>query len=259
LLIEKKRKGVEIPKIMFVMDSLGNLATQKEIDDASSGSEKADMTRAKVIKSIFRIITTKLGEIHAPLVITNHTYQSQGFISQTVGAGGEGLKYAASIILNLSKAQLKEGDSKTGIIVTAKSVKNRFAKPLQEIKFQISFSKGMNPYIGLHNYVSWETCGIGEGKILNQKDFLKKYDAEDGEEFELNGEKLYFVKDEGKEFAIKHLGRTVKNHEFFTPAVFTNEILKQLDDKVIKEIFEFGDSYEDDIDNILDDSDDSEF
>ena len=33
---------------MVVLDSAGNLATQKEIDDAKTGSSKADMTRAKL-------------------------------------------------------------------------------------------------------------------------------------------------------------------------------------------------------------------
>jgi len=106
---EIKRKGGEIPKLMIILDSAGNLATQKEIDDAASGSEKADMTRSKVLKSIFRIIMTPLADLKIPFIFTNHTYQSQSFIPQQIAGGGTGPEYAASIVLMLNKAQLKDG------------------------------------------------------------------------------------------------------------------------------------------------------
>jgi hypothetical protein len=72
---EVKRKGGEVQKIMIILDSAGNLATAKEIDDATSGSEKADMTRSKILKSIFRIIMTPLADLKIPFLFTNHTYQ----------------------------------------------------------------------------------------------------------------------------------------------------------------------------------------
>lgn len=77
-LIQKKRAGIKIPKIFFALDSAGNLPSQKEVDDAIEGNEKADMTRAKLIKSVFRIITVPLAELKAPFVFTNHTYQCLG-------------------------------------------------------------------------------------------------------------------------------------------------------------------------------------
>ena len=83
-----KRSGGTIPKIMIILDSAGNLATQKEIDDAASGSEKADMTRSKILKSIFRIIMTPLADLKIPFIFTNHTYQSQSFIPMQIAGGG---------------------------------------------------------------------------------------------------------------------------------------------------------------------------
>jgi RecA/RadA recombinase len=85
---EVKRKGGEVQKIMIILDSAGNLATAKEIDDATSGSEKADMTRSKILKSIFRIIMTPLADLKIPFLFTNHTYQTQDFISRQVAGGG---------------------------------------------------------------------------------------------------------------------------------------------------------------------------
>jgi RecA/RadA recombinase len=85
---DAKQSGVKLPKMMVVLDSAGNLATQKEIDDAISGSEKSDMTRAKLLKSTFRIIQTPLAHLKIPFLFTNHTYQTQDFISQQVAGGG---------------------------------------------------------------------------------------------------------------------------------------------------------------------------
>lgn len=88
LLIEQKNKGAEIPKILIALDSAGNLATQKEVDDAKSGSDKADMTRAKLLKSTFRILMTKLGICKIPFLFTNHTYMTQDLFSKQIGGGG---------------------------------------------------------------------------------------------------------------------------------------------------------------------------
>ena len=87
---EIKRSGGKTPKVMIILDSAGNLATAKEIEDARSGSEKSDMTRSKVLKSIFRIIMTPLADLKIPFIFTNHTYQTQSFISQQVAGGGTG-------------------------------------------------------------------------------------------------------------------------------------------------------------------------
>ena len=226
---EAKRAGAELPKVMIILDSAGNLATMKEIEDAKSGSEKSDMTRSKVLKSIFRIIMTPMADLKIPFLFTNHTYQTQDFISRQVAGGGTGPEYAASIVLFLNKAQLKEGAEKTGIIVTAKPNKNRFAKP-QPIKFHLHYTKGMNPYVGLENYVSWETCGITRGVIEKGKKIPKST---------------------ARNWICEHLDETVPNSEFFTDKVFTPEVLKKIDAH-IRPLFNYNTEVEDvDVDEIL--------
>lgn len=202
-----KRKGGEVPKLMIILDSAGNLATQKEIDDAANGSEKSDMTRSKILKSIFRIIMTPLADLKIPFIFTNHTYRTQDFISRQVAGGGTGPEYAASIVLMLNKAQLKEGAEKVGIIVTAKPDKNRFAKP-HPIKFHLNFTEGMNPYVGLEQYATWDICGITRGKIEK-------------------GEKI--AKATARGWICKHLDEVVPNKEFFTEKVFTQEVLEKIE------------------------------
>ena len=229
---EIKRAGGEVPKIMIVLDSAGNLATAKEIEDAASGSEKSDMTRSKVLKSIFRIIMTPLADLKIPFLFTNHTYRTQDFISRQVAGGGTGPEYAASIVLMLNKAQLKDGAEKVGIIVNAKPDKNRFAKP-HPIKFHLHFTEGMNPYVGLENYVSWDTCGITKGVIEK-------------------GEKI--PKKTARNWICKHLDETVPNKEFFTDKVFTPEVLKAIDAH-IQPLFNYNTELDSmDIESMLNDS-----
>ena len=246
VLIEQKNKGVELPKIMIVLDSAGNLATQKEIDDAKSGSTKADMTRAKLLKSTFRILMTKFGICKIPFLFTNHTYQTQDLFSSQVGGGGTGPEYAASIILFLGKAKLKDGIEQTGIIVSAKPNKNRFAKPTN-IKFHISFQKGMNPYIGLEEYISWDTCGIQRGGWLNinQYEKLSEIDKAKCRKHDYVDDKgkdkfCYFQpKDTARKLCVRHLNDSVPLNSLYSAEVLTDEVLQQLE-PIVAEKFKYG-------------------
>lgn len=223
-----KEDGKEIPKMLFILDSLGNLASQKEIDDAIAGSDKADMTRAKILKSLFRIIMVPMSEIGATMLVSNHVYDSQSFIPTVNISGGTGIIYSASIIMTLTKAQLKEKENRTGIVVTAKSYKNRFAKP-QSVKFHIHFTKGVNPYVGLEEYCTWDICGITRGVIEK-------------------GEKI--PKASSRNWICKHLDHTVPNERFFTSEVFTEDVLKQIDEHIAGK-FNYGKD-EESTDDVLD-------
>lgn len=234
---EAKRAGADIPKVMIVLDSAGNLATQKEIEDAAAGSDKADMTRSKVLKSIFRIIMTPLADLKIPFLFTNHTYQSQSFIPQQIAGGGTGPEYAASIVLMLNKAQLKDGAEKVGIIVTAKPAKNRFAKPTS-IKFHLDFTKGMNKFVGLEQYATWDICGVTRG-IIDPK----------------TKEKI--KKDTAKTWICEHLDEAVPNKEFFTEKVFSQQVLERIE-KHIQPLFNYNTAGDDagfDIDDVIDSED----
>jgi len=229
---EAKRAGGEVPKVMIILDSAGNLATAKEIADAASGSDKSDMTRSKVLKSIFRIIMTPLADLKIPFLFTNHTYQSQSFIPMQIAGGGTGPQYAASIVLMLNKAQLKDGAEKVGIIVTAKPDKNRFAKP-HPIKFHLNFTEGMNPYVGLEQYATWDICGITRGTIVK-------------------GEKI--PKATARTWICKHLDHTVANKDFFSETVFTQTVLEQIE-SYIQPLFNYNTEISQiDVEEMLEDS-----
>ena len=242
LLIEKKEQGMNIPKVLFILDSVGNLATQKEIDDAKSGNDKSDMTKAKQIRSIFRILMQKMGVIGGTFAFSNHVYAATDtYVPTSYQSGGKGLVYGASIILNLSKAKLKEGTdtTQTGIIVTAMPEKNRFCKPVK-VKFYISYVNGMNPYVGLEEYISFERCGIQRGKFITEKEYLKDPKPE-YIKCDANGTVQYFVPSETARGFCLDDGTTIPLNQLFTSKAFTKERLERLDE-YIKSEFKYADS-----------------
>lgn len=136
------------PMIM-VLDSLGMLSTEKETADTASGSEKKDMTRAALVKKMFRTLTLKLSRAGVAFLVTNHTYDETGPFGKRVMGGGSGLKYSASITIFLSKAQYKEGDDRTGNILTATLKKGRLTKEGSQVKLLLRYDTGLDRYYGL--------------------------------------------------------------------------------------------------------------
>jgi len=146
-----KLKKDDRPPLLFVLDSLGMLSTSKEVQDASDGKETRDMTRAQVIKSIFRILSLKLGQAGIPLIVTNHTYEVVGaYVPTKEMGGGTGLKYAASSILFLSKKKEKDGTEQVGNIIKVKAQKSRFTKENSDVETRLYFDeRGLDKYYGL--------------------------------------------------------------------------------------------------------------
>jgi RecA/RadA recombinase len=139
------------PRMMFVLDSLGQLPTNKEVEDSTSGSDTRDMTRAQQIKSAFRVLTLKCARAKVPMLVTNHTYDKVGsYIPGKEIGGGGGLKYAASIILTLTKGKDKDDDKTvSGAIVKVTTYKSRLTKENQTCKTLITFDRGLDRYYGL--------------------------------------------------------------------------------------------------------------
>ena len=137
--------------MMFVLDSLGMLSTSKEIEDTEAGKETRDMTRAQVVKSIFRVLTLKLGKANVPMIVTNHTYDVVGaYVPTKEMGGGSGLKYAASTIIFLSKKKEKDGKEVIGNIIKAKTAKSRLSKENSEVETRLYYDdRGLDRYYGL--------------------------------------------------------------------------------------------------------------
>lgn len=138
-------------KMLIVLDSLGMLSTSKEMSDTAEGKEVRDMTRAQVIKATFRVLTVKLGFAKIPMILTNHTYDVVGsYVPTKEMGGGAGLKYAASVIVYLSKKKDKDSSGEVvGNIIHCKLHKGRFAKENQMVDVRLNYERGLDPYYGL--------------------------------------------------------------------------------------------------------------
>lgn len=240
ILLKQKEQGNKIPQMLFILDSLGMLHSDKEYNDALAGEEKVDLTRPKQLRSIFRIITQKLGLIGATFAYSNHVYQGTDMYAQTNQSGGKGGVFSASIIVNLTKAKLREGtdNTQTGIIVTAKPQKNRFVKPV-DVQFYISFVNGMNKYVGLQDYISWERCGIDRGKFIDETE-AKKSSTEYPKVVTKDGKVKYFVQSDSGRNVCCDDGTCLPWKQLFTSQVFTKERLERLDE-YIKSVFKYAD------------------
>jgi len=137
-------------KIMIVIDSIGNLASDKEVSDTLSGEHKQDMTRAKDLKSLFRQLLNKAFRKRIPILMINHQYDSIGMFSKRIVGGGKGSQFASSFIIELWKKPFKIGDKVVGIEVTATNSKNRFVKEGFKCSFVIHYDHGLLRYSGLY-------------------------------------------------------------------------------------------------------------
>ena len=146
-----EQKEEDRKPLMFVLDSLGMLSTTKEIEDSEAGKETRDMTRAQVTKSIFRILTLKLGKANVPMIVTNHTYDVVGaYVPTKEMGGGSGLKYAASTIIYLSKSKERDGKEVVGNIIKATAAKSRLTRENARVETRLFYdSRGLDKYYGL--------------------------------------------------------------------------------------------------------------
>jgi RecA/RadA recombinase len=136
--------------VLFVLDSLGMLSTEKEMNDSAEGKNVRDMTKAQQTKATFRVLTLKLGKAKIPMLMTNHTYQVIGaYVPTKELGGGVGLKYAASNILTLSKSKDKTEDGVVGIFIKCTNYKNRFVKENMNVETRLNYTSGLSRYYGL--------------------------------------------------------------------------------------------------------------
>lgn len=141
--------------ILMVLDSLGQLSTNKEVRDTGEGKDTRDMTRAGLIKGTFRTIRLKLAKAKIPLIITNHTYDQVGAMFPTKElSGGSGIKYSADIIVMLSKSKDKDQSSGEvkGNIINVKMFKARQSRENKIVKLLLSYDTGLNQHYGLLPY-----------------------------------------------------------------------------------------------------------
>ena len=204
-----KKPEDERKPLMFVLDSLGMLSTEKEITDALNEKQVRDMTKSQLIKGAFRMLTLKLGQANIPMIVTNHTYDVIGsYVPTKEMGGGSGLKYAASTIIYLSKKKEKDGTEVVGNVIKAKTAKSRLSKENKDVEIRLFYDeRGLDRYYGL--------LELGEIGGL-WKNVAGRY--------EMNGKKVYAK-------------AILKDPEVY----FTEDVMKKLD-TIAQTEFSYGSS-----------------
>lgn len=135
--------------LIIVIDSIGNLASKKEVEDALEGKSAADMTRAKQMKSLFRMVTPHLNLKDIPLIVVNHTYMEIGMFPKAIVGGGTGAMYSADNVYILGRQQEKEGTEIVGYNFIINVEKSRYVKEKSKIPVSVSFDGGLSKWSGL--------------------------------------------------------------------------------------------------------------
>ena len=130
--------------VIIVIDSIGNLASKKEVEDAMEGKSVADMSRAKQMKSLFRMVTPHLSLKDIPLVVVNHTYKEIGLYPKDIVGGGTGSYYSADNIFILGRQQEKDGTEVVGYNFIINVEKSRYVKEKSKIPVSVSFDGGIS-------------------------------------------------------------------------------------------------------------------
>lgn len=135
--------------VIIVVDSVGNLASKKEVDDALEGKTVADMSRAKQLKSLFRMCTPHLTIKDIPMVVVNHTYKEIGLYPKDIVSGGTGIYYSADNIFIIGRQQEKDTTGLTGYNFIINVEKSRFVREKSKIPVEVSFEGGISTWSGL--------------------------------------------------------------------------------------------------------------
>ena len=136
-------------KVCIVIDSIGNLASKKEVEDAMSGKSVADMSRAKQMKSLFRMVTPHLNLKDIPLVAVNHTYKEIGLYPKDIVSGGTGAYYSADAIWIIGRQQEKVDKEIAGYHFIINIEKSRHVREKAKIPVSVTFEGGISKWSGL--------------------------------------------------------------------------------------------------------------
>lgn len=190
--IMKQLEGIERnDKVMIIIDSIGNLASKKEVEDALDGKSVADMSRAKQIKSLFRMVTPHLTLKDIPMVVVNHTYMTMEMYAKPVVGGGTGSYYSADNIFILGRQQEKDGTELSGYNFIINVEKSRYVREKSKIPVTVKFDGGISRWSGLLDMaletghvikpsVGWfSRVNTTTGEIEEKKWRIKETDSKD--------------------------------------------------------------------------------
>lgn len=214
--------------VIVIIDSIGNLASKKEVEDALEGKSAADMTRAKQLKSLFRMVTPHLTIKDIPMVVVNHTYMEIGLYPKAIVGGGTGSYYSADNIFILGRQQEKDGTEVVGYNFIINVEKSRYVKEKSKIPVSVSFDGGISKWSGLLD------LALESGHVIKPSNgWYSKVNVETGEV----EDKKYRIKDtDTKEFWLPLL--TQKSFYEFVKNKYTIGTVDMVKDEDLDKVLE---------------------
>jgi RecA/RadA recombinase len=219
-------------RVIFVVDSLGNMSSKKEMEDAIEGKSVQDMSRAKQMKSIFRMITPYLNRLDIPMVAVNHIYMEQGLYPKAIVSGGTGVYLSADNIFILGRQQEKDGTEIIGYNFIINVEKSRYVREKSKIPVCVKFEGGLSLWSGLLD------MALESGHVIKPSNgWYSRVNKETGEV----EEKKFRLKDtETKEFWSQILmDKTFRNWVKERYQVSHGEVIK--DEDIESEMLAYGD------------------
>ena len=166
--------------LLMVLDSLGALSTTKEITDISEGSEAKDMTKAGLVRGMFRVLDLKLGVAKVAMVVTNHTYAQVGaYVPTRVQSGGEGTAYGADNVIFLKKSKDKDKETKEvrGVVITCTNNKSRLTIENKAVETYLDYHLGLDKYYGLIDIALKHDVFVKDGNKLSLPGGVKVFES----------------------------------------------------------------------------------
>jgi RecA/RadA recombinase len=149
-LSQKLEELTEKEKVFIMIDSIGNLASKKEVEDAMNEKSVADMSRAKSFKSLFRIVTPYLTAKNIPCIAINHVYKEMGLYPKAIVSGGTGIMYSANQVFIITKSQEKaKDDTLAGWKFTINIEKSRYVREKSKLPFTVLYGSGIQKWSAL--------------------------------------------------------------------------------------------------------------
>lgn len=174
-------------KIFILIDSIGNLASLKEVGDAQEGKSTQDMTRARALKSLFRMITPRVNLKNIPLFCINHVYSEMSLYPKTIISGGTGVLLSSNTALIMSRRKATDKNIE-GFDFMIKIEKSRFIQ--EGLSLPLTIPKGgmIKKYSGLFD------LGLETGFLMksgnryyipeiSEAELYWRKDVEDSDEF----------------------------------------------------------------------------
>lgn len=216
-------------RVIIIVDSIGNLASKKEVEDALEGKSAADMSRAKQLKSLFRMVTPHLTIKDIPMVVVNHTYQTLEIYSKAVVGGGTGSYYSADNIFIIGRQQEKDGKDTVGYNFIINVEKSRYVREKSKIPIEVTFEGGISKWSGLLD------IAIDTGHVIKPSNGW--YSRVDGDTGEIEDKKYRYNDTQNKEFWLPILtSKSFQNAVEKQYAVAHGDILQEEDD--VKDVYE---------------------